>query len=121
VNTKAKGFVDASGDPDLAFFAGASTRYRNNGAINLGTPGTRFGPPGSVANDADQRALISSLCIYLWNTPLTRSGMGRRYAPPTRNRSPPSPSIALRNPDNRATIEGVPRGGRRAAARSGVW
>jgi hypothetical protein len=109
VNTKAKGFVDASGDPDLAFFAGASTRYRNNGAINLGTPGTRFGPPGSVADDADQR-------IHL-----ARNGMGRRYAPPTRNRSPPDPSIALRNPDNRATIEGAPRGGRRAAARSGVW
>ena len=38
-----KAFVDASGDCDLAFFAGASTRYGNNGAVNLGTLGTRFG------------------------------------------------------------------------------
>ena len=29
---EAKAFVDASGDCDLAFFAGASTRYGNNGA-----------------------------------------------------------------------------------------
>lgn len=36
-------FVDASGDCDLAFFAGASTRYGNHGFINLGTLGTRFG------------------------------------------------------------------------------
>ena len=42
----AKAFVDASGDCDLAFFGGASTRYGNNGAVNLGTLGTlgtRFG------------------------------------------------------------------------------
>src|SRR5712672_738461 len=39
----AKAFVDASGDCDLAFFAGASTRYGNHGAVNLGTLGTRFG------------------------------------------------------------------------------
>jgi hypothetical protein len=38
-----KAFVDASGDCDLAFFAGASTRYGNHGFINLGTLGTRFG------------------------------------------------------------------------------
>src|SRR6267142_3389513 len=40
---EAKAFVDASGDCDLAFFAGASTRYGNHGFINLGTLGTRFG------------------------------------------------------------------------------
>jgi len=40
---RAKAFVDASGDCDLAFFAGASTRYGNHGAVNLGTLGTRFG------------------------------------------------------------------------------
>jgi hypothetical protein len=39
----AKAFVDASGDCDLAFLGGASTRYGNNGAVNLGTLGTRFG------------------------------------------------------------------------------
>jgi FAD dependent oxidoreductase len=47
---EAKGFVDASGDCDLAFFAGASTRYVNNGAVNLGTLGTRF---GGIAPEAD--------------------------------------------------------------------
>jgi hypothetical protein len=38
-----KAFVDASGECDLAFFAGAATRYGNHGFINLGTLGTRFG------------------------------------------------------------------------------
>src|SRR5258708_37639721 len=47
---EAKGFVDASGDCDLGFFAGASTRYGNNGAVNLGTLGTRF---GGIAPEAD--------------------------------------------------------------------
>jgi hypothetical protein len=50
---EAKAFVDASGDCDLAFFAGASTRYGNNGAVNLGTLGTRF---GGVAPEADVSA-----------------------------------------------------------------
>jgi hypothetical protein len=45
-----KAFVDASGDCDLAFFAGASTRYGNHGFINLGTLGTRF---GGIKRDAD--------------------------------------------------------------------
>lgn len=43
-------FVDASGDCDLAAFSGASTRYGNGGAVNLGTLGTRF---GGVATNAD--------------------------------------------------------------------
>src|ERR1700680_3902192 len=47
---EATAFVDDSGDCDLAFFAGASTRYGNNGAVNLGTLGTRF---GGVAPEAD--------------------------------------------------------------------
>jgi hypothetical protein len=50
---EAKAFVDASGDGDLAFFAGASTRYGNDGALNLGTLGTRF---GGVASGADVSA-----------------------------------------------------------------
>ena len=45
-----KAFVDASGDCDLAFFSGASTRYGNHGFINLGTLGTRF---GGIRPDAD--------------------------------------------------------------------
>jgi FAD-dependent oxidoreductase family protein len=44
-----RAFVDASGDCDLAFFGGASTRYGNHGAVNLGTLGTRF---GGIAADA---------------------------------------------------------------------
>ncbi|UAJ10497.1 FAD-dependent oxidoreductase [Glacieibacterium megasporae] len=43
-------FVDASGECDLAFFAGASTRYGNEGLINLGTLGTRFGGIGPEAS-----------------------------------------------------------------------
>jgi FAD dependent oxidoreductase len=50
---EARAFVDASGDCDLGFFAGASTRYGNNGAVNLGTLGTRF---GGVAPEADVSA-----------------------------------------------------------------
>src|SRR5712691_398078 len=50
---EAKAFVDASGDCDLAFFAGASTRYGNHGAVNLGTLGTRF---GGIAPEADVSA-----------------------------------------------------------------
>jgi hypothetical protein len=52
---RAKAFVDASGDCDLAFFAGASTRYGNHGAVNLGTLGVRFGGiPGDLVVTAEQ-------------------------------------------------------------------
>src|ERR1700730_16594445 len=46
-------FVDATGECDLAFFAGASTRYGNHGVVNLGTLGTRF---GGIAPEADVSA-----------------------------------------------------------------
>ena len=46
----ADAFVDATGECDLAFFAGASTRYGNHGFVNLGTLGTRF---GGIAPEAD--------------------------------------------------------------------
>ena len=36
---RARAFVDASGEGDLAFFAGASTRYGNEGLVDLGTLG----------------------------------------------------------------------------------
>jgi hypothetical protein len=39
----ATAWVDASGDCDLATFAGASVRYGNCGQANLGTLGTRYG------------------------------------------------------------------------------
>jgi hypothetical protein len=52
---RAKAFVDASGDCDLAYFAGASTRYGNHGAVNLGTLGTRFGGiPGDIVVTTEQ-------------------------------------------------------------------
>lgn len=46
----ARAFVDASGEGDLAFFGGASTRYGNHGFINLGTLGIRFGGIGPSAS-----------------------------------------------------------------------
>jgi hypothetical protein len=53
----ARAFVDASGEGDLAFFAGAATRYGNDGMVNLGTLGTRFGGiPKDVTVTADQFA-----------------------------------------------------------------
>jgi len=55
-----KAFIDATGDCDLASFAGASTRYGNHGAVNLGTLGTRFGgisPDAEVSADAISRAV----------------------------------------------------------------
>lgn len=52
---QAEAFVDASGDGDLAWLAGASTRYGNDGIVNLGTLGTRFGGiPKDVVVTADQ-------------------------------------------------------------------
>src|SRR5258706_10783432 len=58
---EADAFVDASGDCDLAEFSGASTRYGNGGAVNLGTLGTRF---GGVAADADisQESVTAAVC-----------------------------------------------------------
>ena len=48
-----KAFVDCSGDADLAFHCGASTRYGNHGAVNLGSLATRFGGlPWNVAPTA---------------------------------------------------------------------
>jgi FAD dependent oxidoreductase len=49
-----KAFVDASGECDLAYIAGAATRYGNNDAVNLGTLGTRFGGiPADVEIDLE--------------------------------------------------------------------
>src|SRR6202049_3184882 len=56
----AKAFVDASGECDLAYFAGASTRYGNHGFVNLGTLGTRF---GGISPDADISADVWQAAI----------------------------------------------------------
>lgn len=54
---RAKAFVDASGEGDLAFFGGAATRYGNDGPVNLGTLGTRFGGiPRDVVVTSDRFA-----------------------------------------------------------------
>jgi len=51
----AKAFVDASGEGDLAALGGAATRYGNDGIVNLGTLGTRFGGiPKDITITADQ-------------------------------------------------------------------
>jgi len=50
----ANGFVDATGEANLAHLGGASTRYGNDGAVNLGTLSTRFGGiPRDVTITAD--------------------------------------------------------------------
>lgn len=55
----AKAFIDCSGEGDLAHFGGASTRYGNDGAVNLGTLATRFGGiPADVTVTADQIAEV---------------------------------------------------------------
>lgn len=56
----AKAFVDCSGDCDLAFHSGASTRYGNHGAVNLGSLASRFGgiPKTANATSAGWRAAI---------------------------------------------------------------
>lgn len=51
----AAAFVDATGEANLAHLGGASTRYGNDGAVNLGSLGTRFGGiPAGVEVTAQQ-------------------------------------------------------------------
>jgi hypothetical protein len=60
---RGKAFVDATGDCDLAFFGGASTRYGNHGAVNLGTLGTRFGGIAAdvtISADALHQAIVAA-------------------------------------------------------------
>jgi hypothetical protein len=61
---RARAFVDASGEGDLAHLAGASVRYGNDGAVNLGTLATRFGGiPKEVTVSADQlTAAVRAAC-----------------------------------------------------------
>ncbi len=72
----ARAFVDASGECDLAAFAGASTRYGNDGAVNLGTLGTRF---GGVARDAE----VSAAAV----TEAIQAAKARGAAPLTKEKS----------------------------------
>jgi hypothetical protein len=63
----AAAFVDATGECDLAWFAGASTRYGNHCFVNLGTLGTRF---GGIAPDAD-------LSEETWHAAIHAATIGR--------------------------------------------
>jgi hypothetical protein len=71
---EAAAFVDATGDCDLAFLAGASTRYGNHGAINLGTLGIRFGgidPRASITPEAFETAITGAMARGI--TPLSKA------------------------------------------------
>ncbi len=53
----AAAYVDATGEANLAHLGGASVRYGNEGAVNLGSLGTRFGGiPSDVTVTAEQIA-----------------------------------------------------------------
>jgi len=70
---RARAFVDASGEGDLAFFAGAATRYGNDGLVNLGTLGTRFGGiPRDVTVTADQFAQAVARIVASGRGPFTK-------------------------------------------------
>ena len=60
---EAAAFVDATGESDLAFLAGASTRYGNQEAVNLGTLGIRFGgieAGTTITNEAFETEITSA-------------------------------------------------------------
>jgi hypothetical protein len=71
---EAAAFVDATGDCDLAVLAGASTRYGNHGAVNLGTLGIRFGgvdPNAAISPEAFEAAIASAKARGV--TPLSKT------------------------------------------------
>ena len=74
--TEAAAFVDATGDADLAVFAGAATRHGNHGQVNLGTLGTRF---GGVAPGADISATAIAAAVA--------AARARNQGPFTKDRS----------------------------------
>jgi hypothetical protein len=70
---RAKAFVDASGEGDLAFFAGAATRYGNDGMVNVGTLSTRFGGiPRDVIVTPDRLAEAVAACVSAGQGPFTK-------------------------------------------------
>jgi FAD dependent oxidoreductase len=69
-----KAFVDATGDGDLGHFSGASTRYGNDGAVNLATLGTRFGGiPRDVSVTADDIANAVKAALARGIGPLSKT------------------------------------------------
>src|ERR1700737_832932 len=89
-----KAFVDASGDCDLAFFAGASTRYGTHGFINLGTLGTRFGgiKPGADLDANTWTAAIRKAPSHGVAPPSKDSSLVMRVPLPSR---PAGPTASL--------------------------
>lgn len=76
-------FVDCTGDGDLSHFAGADTRYGNDGSVNLGTLGTRFGGiPVNVQVTADD--IITA--VANWNATV-RTGSNADLCAITKDRS----------------------------------
>ncbi len=70
---RAKAFVDASGEGDLAFFADAATRYGNDGMVNAGTLSTRFGGiPRDVTITPDRFAAAVAAGISAGQGPFTK-------------------------------------------------
>ena len=70
---RARAFVDASGDGDLAHVSGAATRYGNDGFVNLGTLGTRFGGiPRDVTVTAEQVTAAVEAARAAGRTPLSK-------------------------------------------------
>ncbi|MEV0292108.1 FAD-dependent oxidoreductase [Nocardia sp. NPDC050710] len=60
---RARAFVDATGEADLATFAGAAVRYGNDGQIQNGTLGVRFGgisPHAEVTRDTLAAAIVTA-------------------------------------------------------------
>ena len=66
---RARAFVDASGEGDLAAFAGAATRYGNDGMVNLGTLATRF---GGIPRDVPVTADLLAQAVAKGRGPFTK-------------------------------------------------
>lgn len=59
----AAAFIDCSGDADLAYHVGASTRYGNHGSVNIGSLATRFGgfsPDARPTADLWKQAIVKA-------------------------------------------------------------
>lgn len=81
----ASAFVDCSGDGDLAFLSGASTRYGNHGTVNLGSLATRF---GGLSTEAKPTAV-------LWGQAITQA---KKQAPELQDLCKKNSSVLLKLP-----------------------
>ncbi|EED16211.1 conserved hypothetical protein [Talaromyces stipitatus ATCC 10500] len=88
-------FVDCSGDCDLAYLAGASTRYGNHGTLNLGSLSVRF-------SGIDQNARPS---ISTWRDAIIAA---KQKAPELSQILPKNGSALLHMPVSRDVIAFLP-------------